>query len=68
MELKDYSVHLTDSTGGIVKINISADAIRDVMRSGSTLDRAVDDVEQNAFQNAIDKGLIGPECWVYASR
>lgn len=64
MKLKDYSVKLIDSTGRIAEISIDADSIRETVKDGLSFSLAVEAVEQNAFQNAIHKGLIGPDCWV----
>ena len=60
----DYAVTLEDRTGRRVPVYINADSITELMATGLSEDRAAEEVEQNAFQNAIARGEISEDCWI----
>ena len=57
---KDYSVTLEDSTGRRATLYINGDCIDQM---GGTR-WAIEEVESNAFQNAIAEGLIGADAYL----
>jgi hypothetical protein len=62
--MKDYEVNLIDSTGKTLCVSINADCILELIKSGLSEAIATEQVEQNAFQNAIARGDIGEDCWL----
>jgi hypothetical protein len=61
---KDYTVTLEDSTGRTLALNINGDTIDEMIAAGVEEWRAREDVESNAFCNAIYEGLIGEDAWL----
>jgi hypothetical protein len=57
---KDYEVTLEDSTGRRVTLYINGDNIDQM---GGTR-WAIEEVERNAFENAIAAGDIGPDAYL----
>jgi len=62
--MKDYEVNLIDSTGKTARVYINSDSIKEAIKSGISEAIATEQVEQNAFQNAIARGDIGEDCWL----
>ena len=62
--MKDYEVGLIDSTGKTALVYINSDSIKEAIKSGISKAIATEQVEQNAFQNAIARGDIGEDCWL----
>ena len=63
-DMKDYEVNLIDSTGKTARVYINSDSIKEAIKSGISEAIATEQVEQNAFQNAIARGDIGEDCWL----
>jgi hypothetical protein len=59
--MKDYEVNLIDSTGKTARVYINSDSIKEAIKSGISEAIATEQVEQNAFQNAIARGDIGED-------
>ena len=64
MKFQDYTITLRDSTGKTYTVGINGDCINEQIREGVSEEQAVENVEGNAFHNAIYKGRIGADCWV----
>jgi len=64
--MKDYSITMRDSTGRIVILNINADTIVELTNDGYSLEQAQCCVQDNEFQNAISKGIIGDDAYIIA--
>jgi hypothetical protein len=62
--MKDYSVTLQDSKGRVVVLNINGDTIFELTNDGFSLEQAKSCVQDNEFQNAIAKDIIGPDAFV----
>jgi hypothetical protein len=63
-KIEDYSVTMQDSTGKRCKLYINGDCIREHMESGLSLMQATEEVESNAFANAIWRKEIGADAWI----
>ena len=69
MRLKTYIHTLTDTSGRTIEIVVDGENVADIMSSnGITEDAAADDLFQNAAENAVAAGAIGPECWLVETR
>jgi hypothetical protein len=60
----DYSLTMQDSTGKRVTLNINADSIRELVATGLPLWQATEEVEGNAFGNAIARNEINDDAWL----
>jgi selenocysteine-specific translation elongation factor len=60
----DYSLTMRDSTGQRVTLNINADSIRELVKTGMSLSQATEEVEGNAFANAIARKEINDDAWL----
>ena len=60
----DYSLTMQDSTGKRVTLNINADSIRELVATGLPLWQATEEVESNAFANAIARNEINDDAWL----
>lgn len=60
----DYSLTMQDSTGQRVTLNINADSIRELVATGMSLSQATEEVEGNAFANAIARKEINDDAWL----
>jgi len=60
----DYSLTMQDSTGKRVTLNINADSIRELVATGMPLWQATEEVEGNAFGNAIARNEINNDAWL----
>ncbi len=60
----DYSLTMQDSTGQRVTLNINADSIRELVATGMSLSQATEEVEGNAFSNAIARNEINEDAWL----
>jgi hypothetical protein len=63
---KDYTVTLEDK-GQLIEVTINADSINEAVASGISLSEAINDVEQDAFQRAIYRGLMTENAIIVAS-
>lgn len=61
---KDYSVKLQDGSGRTVELFISGADIDEQIASGTNEYEARENVESNAFGNAIARGEIGDDAWI----
>lgn len=59
----DYSVTLKDRTGRTLVVYINGASVDELVATGVSLERAKDEVEQDRFWAAIDKGDIAEDCW-----
>jgi hypothetical protein len=64
--MKDYSIKMQDGSGSVVDLFINADSISELIASGMSAGRAQEEVESNAFANAIYRGEIGADAWAVA--
>ncbi len=62
--LRDYTITLQDNAGRIVALSINADCITEAIASGYSFEQAREEIESNAFGNAIDQKEIGAEAWL----
>lgn len=60
----DYAITLQDESGRRAILSINGDNIKEAICSGACLEEAVEQVESNAFANAIARGLIGSDAWL----
>ena len=60
----DYSLTMQDSAGKRVTLNINADSIRELVATGMPLWQATEEVEGNAFGNAIARNEINKDAWL----
>jgi hypothetical protein len=58
----DYSAKLIDATGRELEVSINGASIDEMVATGLTQESAREEVEQNAFQNAIARGEISADC------
>ena len=61
---KDYALNMRDNTGKTCTLYITGACIDDLMRAGWSESEAIEDVESNAFWNAIYDGEIGEDAWL----
>lgn len=66
--MTDYSIPMIDSAGRRAELFINGDTIAELMMDGLTESAAREEVESNAFANAIADGLIGPDACVAGTR
>jgi hypothetical protein len=59
----DYSVTLKDGSGKTLVVYINGASVDELVATGVSLERAKDDVEQDRFWAAIDRGDIAEDCW-----
>lgn len=64
---RDYSIKMQDSTGRTLELPICGASIDDAVAAGVEWDDAVEQVESNAFANAIARGEIGADAWTFDS-
>lgn len=64
LKTKDYSLTMRDSAGRTVTLSICGDSIRELIESGISAETAKEEVEGNAFGNAIAQGEIGADAWL----
>lgn len=60
----DYSLKLQDSTGRTFELCINGASIDELVKGGMSEYEAIEGVQSNAFQNAIDAGEIGADAWI----
>lgn len=60
----DYSLTLQDSTGRTAELFIVGACIDEQMTTGVTEWQAKENVEGNAFANAIAEGVINADAWL----
>jgi len=63
-QIEDYSLIMEDSTGKRCTLYISGDCIREHIATGLPLMQAIEEVESNAFANAIWRKEIGADAWI----
>jgi hypothetical protein len=66
MATADYSIKMTDRTCRVAVICINGASIDEQVADGYSLSEAVENVEGNAFQNAIARGEINDDAWICA--
>ena len=59
----DYAVRMRDSTGRTIDLYINADSVFEMTETGLSLEEAAEELESNAFANAIAAGKIGADAW-----
>jgi hypothetical protein len=60
----DYTVTLQDNTGRVVTLFISGATIDEMVDANVPEWLAIENVESNAFGNAIAEGIIGEDAWL----
>ena len=68
MNHADYSIELADGEGRKCRLYINGACIDELVAAGVSLDVAVEDVESNAFHNAISRNEIGGDAWIVSAR
>ena len=63
-QIEDYSLIMEDSTGKRCTLYISSDCIREHMATGLSLMQSAEEVESNAFANAIWRNEISADAWI----
>lgn len=66
MHTPDYAITLRDSGCRVVTLPITGASIDDMIRDGYSRADAVENVESNAFQNAVAEGQIGEDAYITA--
>ena len=61
---KDYAIHMKDSAKKTCTLYINGACIDQLMRTGMSESEAIENVESNAFWNAISDGEIGEDAWI----
>ena len=57
----DYTIAMQDSAGRRCLLSISGDSIDEAIASGESESVAIENIESNAFANAIENGEIGED-------
>jgi hypothetical protein len=60
----DYTVTLQDNTGRVVTLFINGACIDEQIAHDTPEWLAIENVESNAFANAIAEGIIGENAWL----
>lgn len=58
---KDYAITMQDSSGRTCVLSINGDCVDERVAEGMSTLQAREDLESNAFANAIDRGDIGED-------
>lgn len=61
----DSSVLLTDSSGRLVSVDINGASVDELIALGYSRQNARNAVAENQAQNAIARGELSEECWIY---
>jgi hypothetical protein len=64
LSVLDYAITLQDESGRRAILSINGDSIKEAIYNGVDPDKAVEQAEGNAFENAIARGLIGSDAWL----
>ncbi len=60
----DYTITLQDNTGRVVTLFINGATIDEMVDTNVPEDHAIENVESNAFGNAIAEGIISEDAWL----
>jgi hypothetical protein len=62
----DYTITLQDNTGRVVTLFINGATIDEMVDTNTPEWLAIENVERNAFENAIAEGIISDDAWLIA--
>ena len=65
--MKDYSISLMDTSGRVAVLSIWGCDLAELISSGVPLTAACDQLEQEAFNAAVDDGRIGEQAGMFDS-